>query len=217
MIPLALVIFAFFALAPAAAAADVPPLQQVVSRLETVYRETADFSAHFSQETLLPGGTAAEKSSGTVAIKKPSKMRWNFSAPISQEIVLDGTHVWIYQPDQKQVVKRRQADAFPPGSATNFLAGIGRLREDFDPAFALENRVNQHGNILLRLIPKQKDLTLTRVMLEVDPKSWAVIRVSLHDSARGTTTIRFSRIAMNKGIPDETFRFVPPKGVTVVE
>lgn len=216
MIPLALVIFAFFALAPGAAAA-APSLDEVVTRLETVYRETADFSAHFSQETLLPGGTAAEKSSGTVAIKKPSKMRWNFSAPISQEIVLDGTHVWIYQPDQKQVVKRRQADAFPPGSATNFLAGIGRLREDFDPAFALENRVNQRGNILLRLIPKQKDLTLTRVMLEVDPKSYAVVRVSLHDSARGTTTIRFSRIAMNKGIPDETFRFVPPKGVTVVE
>jgi outer membrane lipoprotein-sorting protein len=100
MIPLALVIFAFFALAPAAAAADVPPLQQVVSRLETVYRETADFSAHFSQETLLPGGTAAEKAAGTVAIKKPSKMRWSFSAPISQEIVLDG-RMWIYQPDQK--------------------------------------------------------------------------------------------------------------------
>ncbi|MBI3393207.1 MAG: outer membrane lipoprotein carrier protein LolA [Nitrospirae bacterium] len=205
----------FFSLAPPAAAAQ--SLDEVVSRLETVYRETADFSAHFSQETLLPGGSAAEKTSGTVAIKKPSKMRWNFSAPISQEIVLDGTHVWIYQPDQKQVVKRRQAEAFPPGSATNFLAGIGRLREDFDPAFALENRVNQHGNILLRLIPKRKDLTLTRVMLEVDPKSWAVVRVSLHDSARGTTTIRFSRIAMNKGIPDERFRFVPPKGTAVVE
>ncbi|OGW60598.1 MAG: hypothetical protein A2V83_11440 [Nitrospirae bacterium RBG_16_64_22] len=215
MILLALVIFAFFSLAPPAAAA--PSLDEVVTRLETVYRETADFSAHFSQETILPGGSAAEKAAGTVAIKKPSRMRWNFSAPISQEIVLDGTHVWIYQPDQKQVVKRRQADAFPPGSATNFLAGIGRLREDFDPAFALENRVNQRGNILLRLIPKQKDLTLTRVILEVDPKSWAVVRVSLHDSARGTTTIRFSRIAMNKGIPDETFRFVPPKGVAVVE
>ena len=215
MILLALVIFAFFALAVPAAAAQ--SLDEVVTRLETVYRETADFSAHFSQETLLPGGSAAEKAAGTVAIKKPSRMRWNFSAPISQEIVLDGTHVWIYQPDQKQVVKRRQADAFPPGSATNFLAGIGRLREDFDPAFALENRVNQRGNILLRLIPKQKDLTLTRVMLEVDPKSWAVVRVSLHDTARGTTTIRFSRIAMNKGIPDGTFRFVPPKGVTVVE
>lgn len=211
----ALVIFALFALASPAAAA--PSLDEVVTSLETVYRETADFSAHFSQETLLPGGSSAEKAAGTVAIKKPSRMRWNFSAPISQEIVLDGTYVWIYQPDQHQVVKRRQADAFPPGSATNFLAGIGRLREDFDPAFALENRVNQRGNILLRLIPKQKDLTLTRVMLEVDPKSYAVVRVSLHDSARGTTTIRFSRIAMNKGIPDETFRFVPPKGVAVVE
>ena len=72
------------------------------------------------------------------------------------------------------------------------------------------------GNWLLDLTPKQPLPTLARLILAVEPKAWEVRRAVVHDQFENTVTMRFTKVAINAGLPDALFTFVPPKGVATV-
>ena len=75
-----------------------------------------------------------EEAFGTVVFVKPGRMRWEFQAPQRQSIVADGTTLWIYQPDERQVLKGSFNAAFVSTTPVSFLAGVGRIKDDFDVA-----------------------------------------------------------------------------------
>jgi outer membrane lipoprotein-sorting protein len=72
------------------------------------------------------------------------------------------------------------------------------------------------GNWALDLTPKQPLPTLTRLILSVDPKSWEIRKAVVHDQFENTVTMRFTKMAVNSGLPERTFTFVAPKGVVIV-
>ena len=41
-------------------------------------------------------------------------------------------------------------------------------------------------------------------------------RAVVYDQFENTVTMRFTRVAVNGGVPDQTFTFTPPKGVATV-
>ena len=209
---LALVVWVTVATVPAAAQS----LDDVVREIETVYSRMTDLRADFTQNAFNKSLNQTISARGTVYLKKGGKLRWEYTEPTPQEIVSDGKKLWVYTPtlNQANVADAPEALAGPAGS---FLAGLGRLRSEFQVRFLNPAQPKDaEGSWVLDLTPKQPLPTLTRLILSVDGKSWEVRKAIVHDQFENTVTMRFTKMAVNSGLPERTFTFVAPKGVVIV-
>src|SRR2546425_5665391 len=116
--------------APAAGADEA--LKGVLARLQTRYETTRTLTANFRQSVESPTLASPLESHGTVAFEKPNRMRWDYAAPDKQVIVGDGVTLWIYQPDDRQVITAPLAQAFQGRTPVSFLAGLRRGERDFE-------------------------------------------------------------------------------------
>ena len=196
--------------------ASAQSLDEVLREVESVYGRMNDLRADFTQTAFNKSLNQTIPAKGTVYLKKGGKLRWEFTEPTPQEIVSDGKKLWVYTPtlNQANVAEAPEALAGPAGS---FLAGLGKLRSEFEVRFLNPAQPKDaEGNWVLDLTPKQPLPTLARLILALDPKSWEIKQAVVHDKFENTVTMRFTKMAVNSGLPDRTFTFVAPKGVVIV-
>src|SRR5438034_11444168 len=86
---------------PRLAAAD-HTAEELVEALQRRYDSIKDFSADFVHR--YQGGALRKQISerGHVLIKKPGKMRWEYTAPEKKLFVSDGVRIYSYIPEDKQ-------------------------------------------------------------------------------------------------------------------
>jgi chaperone LolA len=191
-------------------------LDEVLRDIEAAYGRMLDLRADFTQTAFNKSLNQTIPAKGTVYLKKGGKLRWEFTEPTAQEIISDGKKLWVYTPtlNQANVAEAPEALAGPAGS---FLAGLGRLRTEFQVRFLNPAQPKDaEGNWVLDLTPKQPLPTLTRLILSLDAKSLEIRKAVVHDQFENTVTMRFTTMAVNSGLPDRTFTFVAPKGVVIV-
>jgi len=200
-----------------AASVSAQSLDEVLREVEGVYGRMNDLRADFTQTAFNKSLNQTIPAKGTVYLKKGGKLRWEFTEPTPQEIVSDGKKLWVYTPtlNQANVAEAPEALAGPAGS---FLAGLGKLRSEFEVRFLNPAQPKDtEGNWVLDLTPKQPLPTLARLILTLDPKGWEIKKAVVHDKFENTVTMRFTKMAVNSGLPDRTFTFVAPKGVVIVQ
>jgi outer membrane lipoprotein carrier protein len=199
------------------AAAPAPPtVDDAVRGIESAYGKLTDLKAEFSQSSFNKSLNSTIPAQGTVYLKKGGKLRWEYTEPTKQEIVSDGKTLWVYTPSLNQVNTGPAPEALA-GPAGSFLAGLGRLREHFNVRFLNPAQpVDGEGHAVLDLTPKQPLPTLTRLVLAFDPRTWEVRKATVYDQFENTVTMRFTKLAINGGLPDRLFSFVPPPGVATV-
>jgi outer membrane lipoprotein carrier protein len=204
------------ALAASAPAAAPPTLDEVVRGLESAYGRMTDLKAEFNQTAFNKSLNSTIPAQGAVYLKRGGKLRWEYSEPTRQEIVSDGTTLWVYTPSLNQVNTGPAPEALA-GPAGSFLAGLGRVREHFTARFLNPAQpVDGEGYAVVDLTPKQPVPTLTRLILALDPRTWEVRKAMVHDQFENTVTMRFTRMTINSGLPDRLFTFAPPPGVATV-
>jgi outer membrane lipoprotein carrier protein len=204
-------------LAPGASAIAAPTLEEAVSALEQAQRRVTDLKAPFQQAAYNKTLNQTINARGTLYLKKPGRLRWEYQTPTPQEIVSDGAKLWIYTPELKQV-NVSAAPAALAGSAGSFLQGLGQVREHFDVRFLNPAQpTDPEGLVVLDLAPKQPQPLLARLVASVDPKTWLVRQAVVYDELGNTVTVRFGDTVVNSGLSDSLFVFVPPPGVAVVQ
>jgi outer membrane lipoprotein carrier protein len=209
---LLVLLFLLVSVAPAVA----QTLDEVVTGVETTYGKITDLRAEFTQVARNKSLGQDIKAEGIVLLKKGGKMRWDYKSPAPQQIVSDGTVLWVYTPELNQVNKGNAPKALA-GPAGSFLSGLGKLREEFTVRFL--NPANPRdgaGRPVLDLTPKQPTPLLTRLVLSVDPKDYVVRQAVLYDQFQNTVTMTFNKVAINPGLSDALFAFTPPKDAAVV-
>jgi len=208
-------LFACLALVtPSAVPAET--LEDVVRDLEAAYSRVTDLRAEFTQTAFNKSLNQTIPAQGTVYLKKGGRLRWEYTEPTPQEIVSDGRKLWVYTPALNQVNVGDAPEALA-GPAGSFLAGLGRLRAEFDVRFLnLAQPKDDGGNWVLDLTPKQPLPTLARLILAVDAKTWELRTAVVYDQFENTVTMRFAKVAINSSLPDQLFTFVTPKGVATV-
>lgn len=198
-------------------ATAAPTLDEAVSALEQAQRRVADLKAPFRQAAHNKALNQTIEARGTLYLKKPGRLRWEYQTPTPQEIVSDGTRLWIYTPELKQV-NVSAAPAALAGPAGSFLQGLGQVREHFDVRFLNPAQpTDAEGLVVLDLLPKRPQPLMARLIISVDPKSWLVRQAIVHDELGNTVTVRFGETVANSGLSDGLFVFVPPPGVAVVQ
>ena len=97
-----------------------------VDQLHDFLKSTRTLKADFSQMVIGKNGRKPQQSSGTVAISRPGKLRWEILKPYPQLVVGDGEKVWIHDPDLQQVTVRKAGQAIG-GSPAALLSGSNEL------------------------------------------------------------------------------------------
>lgn len=202
--------------APApAAAAD--PAHLAAERMQKFYEATKDLHARFEQEQTSPV-TGTRKASGEVFLKKPGRMRWEYTKPDKKLMLADGKTLWVYEPDDEQAFKHDLKSSSLPSSVA-FLFGEGRLADEFEITLAQPDarRPLAPGDLLLRLIPKKATAQYHHLEFVVDGKSYMVKETVVYDQQAGQNRMRFADVTTNQGVSDGKFSFTPPPGTRILK
>ena len=202
------------ALVPAVATAQSrPPAADVARSLQGKYDRVKDFTADFTHT--YEGGVLKRKSSerGTVQIKKPGLMRWEYTVPEKKTFVSDGKKIYSYVPADKQVIVSDVPAADEATTAVLFLAGKGNLVRDFNISYA---ETTLAGAVALRLDPRQKQRDYDWLIVTIDEKTMQIRALTASDQQGGRSTFSFSNYRENTGVVDNVFAFKIPRGADVI-
>ncbi len=203
---IALLVFA----PPPPAAADVAASQAMLRRLEERSAHTSDLVARFTQSyrSGMLGRQVTEH--GTVEIKRPGLMRWEYTEPEKKLFVSDGRSFYFYVPAEKQVIVSQQDQS--RSLAARLLSGRGGLGEEFTVSL---DSPQEEGVVRLQLVPRHEDPDLQRAWVDLEP-SGRIRGIQIDDLQGNRTSFRFEAIRENTGLKDELFRFQVPRGVEVI-
>lgn len=197
---------------PAAARQESP--QQIAAALQAKYNGIRDFSADFTQQ--YESGVLKRKITerGTVQVKKPGRMRWDYTHPDKKLFVSDGSHIYLWVPADNQVTRSAVPKQDEATTAVLFLVGKGDLTRDFNVSFAPNAPEGTHA---LRMDPKLPERDYDWLRIVVDRATLQIRELTAADRQGGQSTFLFSNFRENIGIADSTFAFKIPKGADVID
>ncbi|MGE0131263.1 MAG: outer membrane lipoprotein chaperone LolA [Blastocatellales bacterium] len=203
---LALVFFA----APVAAQSE---LDQLINGLQAKYNKLSSLAADFTQVYSAPG-ERTRRESGRLLLKKPGRMRWDYTSPEAKLFISDGKWLYEYVPAEKFATRSRVKEADDLRAPFAFLLGRGNLRRDFKRIeFASESPVKA-GNKVLRMVPKRA-AGFKELMVEIEPNSLQLARLSIIETNGARSDFIFSNVRENVPAPANQFTFKAPPGVEV--
>jgi outer membrane lipoprotein carrier protein len=201
-------------------ASPIKAVLDLVKKVDARYEQTRDLQADFSQETKIEGFETRLSSTGRVLLKKPGMLRWDYVEPSVEQIFVDGDQVMVYTPEHKQVVKANLTQIAASKAPLALLQGAGKLAEQFDVLPTDQEESRQEVLPLITLVPKpeEKDRSaVTRVVLEIDPSSYLIRKMDLHEISGNISTLRFSNFLVNQGIDTAQLKLNVPDDVIVVD
>lgn len=187
--------------APAPAA---PSAAALAARVQGFYERTQDLEARFTQTYTYAGFGRRQVSSGTLKVKKPGRMRWDYDAPEPKTIAVVGTRLVQFEPEEHQAYVDEAFDASAMSAAVTFLLGRGDLAKEFDLS------LDGAGALLLR--PKAEDPRVESIALTAGPDG-EVTGTRVVDGAGNVNELRFEKVRRNVGLKDSAFEVKLPKDV----
>ncbi len=165
--------------------------------------------ATFTQTVTSVDGAKKKTSSGQFEFVRPNRFRFVYAKPFEQHIVADGQKVWLYDVDLNQVTVRPLAQALGATPAA-LLAGV-----TLDKEFELKAAPAAEGFEWVLATPKVKDGPIQS--LRVGFKGHDLAALDIVDAFGQRSALRFSALEQNIKLPEDQFRFTPPKGADVIQ
>ena len=211
--------FAAVALAMASSAPDravaLPNVQAVAQRVDQHYNRLRSLEADFTE--IYQGGGISRTESGTLRLKKPGKMRWDYRSPEEKLFVSNGKDAWLYLPREKQARRSALKNLDDLRSPLAFLLGKTKLQKELHSlSFAPDVRCWKPEDSMLRGIPRGLEDRVEQVLLEISPDS-RIVRILIQARDDSLTEYRFSNQKEDVLLVDNQFEFRPPAGAETVE
>lgn len=190
-------------------ASHASTVDEVVGRIQKTYGEIKDVKGRFSQTSYIKDLEKTEKYEGEFFIKKPSSMRWNFSKPRDEEVIIKENDIWIYKKSEKQALKSAfSKDAYnhvPIALLNNF----GDLKNNFDIKLIKDDT--------LELTPKRRTGFINKLLIEVNSTDFPVKTFSVFDVYGNKINITIKDVKINSGLEDSIFIFKLQPGIEVFD
>jgi outer membrane lipoprotein carrier protein len=202
-------------LLPAAAMGAPPSLDELASKVQRKYDQAEDLKARFVQVATFKTMGRTIREEGTVYFRKPKRMLWEYTVPSEKKLVVNPQDAWLYLPEDG-VAYLQPTDSLLKGKMTiRFLTGLGTLREEFDLSRPPGGAVDEKGNYVMDLKPKNPELGITVLTMAVDRNTFLVTGFRFSDIYGNRTELVFEDMAVNTGLPDDLFTFTPPPGTEI--
>lgn len=199
----------------AQANAAAPDLHAVAKAVDEHYNRLRSLKVEFAET--YRGAGADRTESGTLWLKKPGKMRWEYRSPKDKLFLSDGKNAWFYVPGDKQVRKTSVRKLEDLRSPLGFLLGKTKLEKELQGlGFAPDIAPMDQGDLVLRGVPRAMGDRINQVLLEVTPQN-RIRRIQIEDADGSVTEYQFREPMEDVEVADELFRFSPPPGVETIE
>jgi outer membrane lipoprotein carrier protein len=200
------------ALPVAGVAADVKTL---AAAIDAHYNHLRSLQAEFTE--LYRGSGMERTETGTLWLKKPGKMRWEYRSPREKLFVSDGRDAWFYVPADRQARKTAAKKLEDVRSPLAFLLGKTKLEKELQGlSLAPDVEPLSAGNVVLRGVPQAMADRVSEIQLEVTPDH-QIARIVIQDVDGAATEYRFADMKEDVAIGDGRFEFKPPAGTETVE
>jgi outer membrane lipoprotein carrier protein len=210
----AVVAIATTALLPKSAVA-LPNVRAVAEAVDAHYNHLRSLQASFTE--IYQGAGIARTESGTLWLKKPGKMRWEYRSPEEKLFVSNGKDAWLYLPEEKQVRKSSLKKLEDLRSPLAFLLGKSKLEKELQGlSFAPDVKVWKEGDSILRGVPGGMEDRVRQVLVEINP-DYRIVRIMVYGTDDAITEYRLSDQREDVSVPEKSFEFVPPPGTETVE
>ena len=199
----------------AATALGQNDVHKIAGRVDQHYNHIETLQVSFNET--YRGAGVIRNESGTLLLKKPGKMRWDYLQPRQKLFLSDGKTAWFYVPGEQQVRKASVKTLDDFRSPLRYLLGKTKLEKEFDGlSLAPDAKPLDPGNVVLRGVPKSMADRINQVLLEVTPDS-RLRRIVIEEGDGSTTEFQFTGERTNAPLADTQFRFTPPPGVEIIE
>ena len=181
----------------------------LVRKVDDHYNHLSSLRAHYTERYAGMGMDRTE--SGTLLLKKPGRMRWNYAEPVGKVFVLDGKYGWFYTPGdaQAQRIPAKQLDDLR--SPLRFLLGHTQLKKELDQLTV----VPDGAGFRISGVPKGMEQRVKLLTLGVTAAG-AIETMRLEEVGGAVTEFAFSEMEENIPVKSSDFVFTPPAGVSVV-
>lgn len=197
------------------ASAATADLHTIAQGVDNHYNHLKSFQAEFTE--LYRGNGIDRIESGTLWLKKPRKMRWEYRSPREKLFVSNGQDAWFYVPGERQARREPFKKLEDIRSPLGFLLGKTKLEKELKGlSIAMDVKPMQAGDTVLRGTPKGMEDRVSQVLVEVTPESH-IFRIVLQGTDDAVTEYRFTEVKEDLPLADNKFRFEPPAGVETIE
>lgn len=192
-----------------------PNVRATAAAVDDHYNHLKTLQAEFTE--LYRGAGIERSESGTLWLKKPGKMRWEYRSPTEKVFVSDGKDAWFYVPADRQARKTQAKKLEDVRSPLAFLLGKTKLEKEL-AGLSLAPDVSplQAGDVVLRGVPQALADQISQIVLEV-AADYRIVRIVIYQVDGSSTEYRFTEQKENVAVGDAKFQFRPPPGTETIE
>jgi outer membrane lipoprotein carrier protein len=192
-----------------------PDARTIAQAVDERYNHLRSLQADFTETYRGAGMERTE--SGTLWLKKPGKMRWEYRSPKDKLFLSDGKDAWFYVPGERQVRRTAVKKLDDLRSPLAFLLGKTKLEKELQGLSLAPDVVPlAAGDVTLSGVPKSLADRVSQVLLEITPEHW-IGRMVIEEADGSVTEYRFSNQKENEPVTDQRFVFAVPDGVEVID
>lgn len=189
-------------------------VKKVADSVDDHYNALRSMQADFDE--FYTGAGMKRSESGTLWLKKPGRMRWEYRQPREKLFVTDGKTAWFYVPGEKQARRAPIKKIDDLRSPLRFMLGKTKLAKEFDGlSLAPDVKPLVGGDFVLRGVPRGMEDRVSQVLLEITPER-SISRIVIEELDGSTTEFRFRNQRENVEVAEGQFQFKPPAGVEVM-
>ncbi len=198
----------------ALAAPDARPdtrLDPLLHGVENHYNHSQTLRLDFFETYSVPR-RPAQVDRGTLFLRKPGKMRWDYAAPAGKVFVSDGKNVLLYTPGNNRLEKSRLKESEDMRAPLAFL--LGKL--NFFKEFRSFTSRPEGASTWISATPNSDQLAYKQVDFLVAP-DFHIERVRVTGQDHSILEFTFTNEQANVPVTPSMFTFTPPPGTDIVE
>ena len=198
-------------IAAVAACAGDTATQHLLKGVEGRYNRAQTLEIRFA-ETYSGLGRGPRTETGVLYLRKPGRMRWEYTQPAGKLFVSDGKQVYLYLPDENRVEKMKLKDTEDMRAPMAFLLGKLHFEKEFQN---LQARAEGEGS-LVTAEPKSNSLPYSKVEFQVSP-TFEIRKLHIVGQDQSVLDFAFESEKLNPPLANSLFQFQPPAGAQIVE
>ena len=183
------------------------------TKLTAILKEFGSSRGNFTQTRISKEKTIIERSAGYFRVQSPSRLVWVYTNPFSHSIVIDGTTLWLYDPDLEQVT-RKDLDLQSPQIPSVLLTDYFDIPEQYDISTDKDRSLADASWTWFDLTPKR---IANFVSVSIGVHEQQVTKVELKDTLGQLTVLEFNSLQTELEFDDAEFQFIPPEGVEIID
>jgi outer membrane lipoprotein carrier protein len=186
-------------------------IDALLKTVEARYNRTQSLKLNFS-ESYAGTKRPVQNDSGVLYLRKPGRMRWEYTSPAGKVFISDGKEVVLYDPDDQRAEKSKLKESEDMRAPLAFLLGKLDFKKEFK---SFQTRADGGDNWIVAE-PKSENLAYTKVEFLATPEG-EIRRVRITGQDQSRLDFTFSNEQLNAPVAPALFTFHPPPGVQVVE